>query len=667
MPRTILLVVYFFCFIYGKAQVCPNPGQNPFSAFPVCALDTFYQSVVPLCSGTLVPTPACGTFAFEDRNPYYYKFTCFQSGALYFTIKPNVITDDYDWSLYDVTGANLADIYINEGLTIASNFSGSSGNTGMSTAGTTRHVCTGDTLWSRPVGLVPGHQYLLLVSHYTDTQSGYSLYFGGNAVISDSTTPSLVKAIPNCNGDMVSVLVSKKILCQSIAADASDFYITPGSITINAASAINCSSGFDADTVQLFLNAPLTAGNYTVHVKNGTDANTLLDNCGSPLPTTAIANFSFTAAQPSTLDSIAPITCEPTDVFLEFPYRPIKCNSIAANGSDFSITGPYPVNIIAASPNTCINGVTESIKLTLDRTLNKKGVFTITLKTGTDGNTIINECNQQSPVGSSKNFMAKDTVTADYAFQLIRACLYDTLRTLHNGANDVNKWYWYLNDTITNITTPNATFPFYGLGEKRIGLIVSNGACADTISKTFNLGVEEPIQAAFEIFPDNCPNELLNFTSTSIGNNLTYLWQFGDGFTATKKDTTHIYPAATVHKSYTVTHTVKNLLGCKSTVSKTINIAKQCGEYIPSAFTPNGDGVNDSFGMLYITKSSNLVFRVYNRWGYIVFETTDWRQAWDGKIKGLEAPVGTYIWSLRYTNRDNGKVKQNKGTVVLIR
>jgi gliding motility-associated-like protein len=89
---------------------------------------------------------------------------------------------------------------------------------------------------------------------------------------------------------------------------------------------------------------------------------------------------------------------------------------------------------------------------------------------------------------------------------------------------------------------------------------------------------------------------------------------------------------------------------------------------IPNAFTPNGDGLNDKFRILG-TPAENITeynFRIFNRWGQIIFETNNIDDAWDGTAKGQICPAGVYVWEIFY--RDNNKTKiTNKGTVMLLR
>jgi len=74
---------------------------------------------------------------------------------------------------------------------------------------------------------------------------------------------------------------------------------------------------------------------------------------------------------------------------------------------------------------------------------------------------------------------------------------------------------------------------------------------------------------------------------------------------------------------------------------------------MPTAFTPNGDGLNDLLiPYLVGTKSLNR-FTIYNRWGNPLFTTSATGKEWDGKYKGADQPVGVYVWMIEYTTYDN--------------
>lgn len=88
--------------------------------------------------------------------------------------------------------------------------------------------------------------------------------------------------------------------------------------------------------------------------------------------------------------------------------------------------------------------------------------------------------------------------------------------------------------------------------------------------------------------------------------------------------------------------------------------------YVPNAFTPNGDGINDVFRPLPVGITKLELFRIYNRWGEEVFRTNEYLRGWDGKVRGRTADAGTYVWIVQGTNTA-GEMMEKRGTVTLIR
>jgi len=105
--------------------------------------------------------------------------------------------------------------------------------------------------------------------------------------------------------------------------------------------------------------------------------------------------------------------------------------------------------------------------------------------------------------------------------------------------------------------------------------------------------------------------------------------------------------------------------------SDTINInPKPCAEgiFVPTGFTPNGDGHNDVLRPINLNKErlSRFRFGIFNRWGQRIFESSNPALGWDGKFQGTALDSGVYVWQLEYQFPD-GPLTLNKGTVVLIR
>ncbi len=182
-------------------------------------------------------------------------------------------------------------------------------------------------------------------------------------------------------------------------------------------------------------------------------------------------------------------------------------------------------------------------------------------------------------------------------------------------------------------------------------LEISNNGCKyrDTIIITqtlllqVNLGNDQAV----------CVNKPIQLSAAGTGIT-SYLWS--NGSTAASID-------VNMPGSYWVE--VKNAAGCLA--SDTLRTTwGDCDIYIPSAFSPNGDGKNETFGLINGISSSVFKFYIYNRYGQLVFTTNDPLQKWDGNYKGKPLPNGAYVWMMTYKNRD-GFIQHDKGTVMIIR
>ncbi len=91
-----------------------------------------------------------------------------------------------------------------------------------------------------------------------------------------------------------------------------------------------------------------------------------------------------------------------------------------------------------------------------------------------------------------------------------------------------------------------------------------------------------------------------------------------------------------------------------------------CDLYLPNAFSPNGDGKNENFGLINGINTNSFSLKIYNRYGEIIFNSSDQYKKWDGNFKNKPSPIGLYPWVLTYKNK-LGYLQTEKGTVLLIR
>ena len=101
-----------------------------------------------------------------------------------------------------------------------------------------------------------------------------------------------------------------------------------------------------------------------------------------------------------------------------------------------------------------------------------------------------------------------------------------------------------------------------------------------------------------------------------------------------------------------------------TSTSNTTEVVPYMSIYIPNSFTPNGDGMNDTFG-IYGEAVKDFKMQVFNRWGQIVFETNNFNNRWDGTFEGNHVPQGSYVYRVSATGIA-GKSSSRDGTVNII-
>lgn len=223
----------------------------------------------------------------------------------------------------------------------------------------------------------------------------------------------------------------------------------------------------------------------------------------------------------------------------------------------------------------------------------------------------------------------------------------------------ITSWLWQFGDGNTS-TLQNPVNSFGNFGQQyNVQFISGNSVgCKDTASQI--LSVDD-----VNVFAGNdtiiVKNYFYQFNGTGADN---YTWSpntyLSDAFVA---NPTATFPDTGLY-TYILYGTTDK--GCED--YDTIRIRVADGPYlnVPNAFTPNGDGLNDFFRILYAGYRRLNYMRIYSRWGELVYQTTDFRKGWDGKYKGRDAEFGTYFWIIS-ANDINDKPTMLKGDVTLIR
>ena len=123
------------------------------------------------------------------------------------------------------------------------------------------------------------------------------------------------------------------------------------------------------------------------------------------------------------------------------------------------------------------------------------------------------------------------------------------------------------------------------------------------------------------------------------------------------------FPVASPEHTTAYTVELTDASGCKATASVIVFVNGSL--FVPNTFTPDGDGLNDSFTAL-ATEIAEFRLLVFNRWGEEIYASTDLRMSWDGTYNGTASPIDTYVWRIDLKEL-NGKKRTVFGHVNLVR
>lgn len=228
-----------------------------------------------------------------------------------------------------------------------------------------------------------------------------------------------------------------------------------------------------------------------------------------------------------------------------------------------------------------------------------------------------------------------------------------------NPAGDPYSYYWGKNEPDTDSLVRPAGKTFF--------LKITNTNTGCHIDTSIRIPVYSVITALFSPNPDD---ECIPYSQHEVRfidlstNALKGTWDLaGDtypyqaGFNPSKE-----FKVPGEHK---VTLIVENEGQCADTFSMTICVQEDTSIFVPDAFSPNGDGVND---ILYARAGGykEFSFIVFNRFGQLIFESTESNKGWNGNLHGKEAPQGVYVYYVKSITKDNNVIIK-KGDVTLVR
>lgn len=370
----------------------------------------------------------------------------------------------------------------------------------------------------------------------------------------------------------------------------------------------------------------------------------------------------------------------------------------AINGSAFQVSNMFNVGqgnytVTVKDMLGCVTGFTTTVGLTFNLFLNPMADPSICEGTSTQLQPVSNATiySWTPATGLSNpnisNPIAAPTDSTRYYLTAVlgRCTLWDTIRVNVNKApipeagpdgnicygksfvlqgSGGSQYAWtpaiYLNTTSgpNPVSTPtlNTTYTLS---------VIDALGCHSLITDSMKLVVKRVM--AVQTFPFDtvaAPGDQIQLLATSHG--ITYSWSPATGLSNTNIPNPVVTTSTTIGDEITYQVAAVNSEGCKGEGYVHIKIFKGPAIYVPTGFSPNGDGKNDKFTPYPVGIKSYNYFKVFNRWGQVIFTSNKLNDGWDGTIMGQSQPTGIYVWMIEAVTTGN-QVITKKGTVTLIR
>jgi gliding motility-associated-like protein len=257
------------------------------------------------------------------------------------------------------------------------------------------------------------------------------------------------------------------------------------------------------------------------------------------------------------------------------------------------------------------------------------------------------------------NFVSDIDCTDDFAMEVIVDALPNVNFTanVQNGCQPLDvlfsvaddgsgsTYIWNFGDGNVSSNPVNTQFTYvnYGIFDVSLSITDSNG-CSNSLAYPEYINVYERPVADFNFTPEELDDvqSQVQFTSTSSDVTSNWFWTFGDGGTSYTENPVHEYSQPGY---FQVSLTASSDIGCTDIATDYIKYKEVIYMYVPNAFTPNNDGRNDVFLVEARGEIDLFSLKIFDRWGGLVFETTDINEPWVGNKMGGDYYLNTEVFN----------------------
>ncbi len=347
----------------------------------------------------------------------------------------------------------------------------------------------------------------------------------------------------------------------------------------------------------------------------------------------------------------------------EFSWEPGCFNSIANFTSASFLNDPLGTTLDLhtwdfGDPNSGADNTSNDV--TPSHTYSSPGTYNVTLTvTSSQGcETSLTRSISLSPVPPLQ--VQNDTVCSGFGGTLL----------VTGGIQPNTTVTWFLTPNSTNpIHTGNfyATPPAVQTTTYYVAMEDATGCLSPLQPVRLVVNAAPSVQWAFSDTEVEIPNAIVEFNILQQlhGPIVSWFWEFGDGATSDQVEPVHQY---TEEGEFDVSLTVVDDFGCTSSYSlpSAIRVTKHVAVYVPNAFTPNGDGLNDEFFVV-SRLVTDLTIDIYDRWGNLMFRSDNPNFRWSGvDLDGQPLPEGVYTWMINAVEFTGERIKK-AGSITLYR
>ncbi len=233
-----------------------------------------------------------------------------------------------------------------------------------------------------------------------------------------------------------------------------------------------------------------------------------------------------------------------------------------------------------------------------------------------------------------------------------------TNKTINNTATPLNFYWDFGNGQTSSMITPVYSYP--AAGTYTLSLTVNTNLCPQTLSvKQVQIVIDAPAIGIRYPEKDAVFNYDERLQARQIGSSV--IWS--PAISLSNRYSYSPYFRGINPQLYTIA--LKTLAGCVTVDTQFVKTYKKIEIYVPNAFTPGSNGLNDYLRPHLMGFVKVNYFRVYNRWGKLLFQMQSDKPGWDGRVKGQLYELQTVVWMIEAVDVD-GKTHQRQGTTIIL-